>query len=819
MITGIKRASTAAESKKKYFLTRDLITSHFRRDSDKAQVKALLNGERSNLSNFLNAATVIHVYHFLGIHTKDTTEMQNVAVDSLQKVEDLEKKEIFQEIQHLFQDTIDHEVDIFLKDFKFQLDVAKILYGRKKRETQLLEALRDDIEDDLVEIIRKLPSVYFYDYVGDLTGYNAEIQEEILDNATQLKATSVEIEKDLKSEEPDKYIEISKLYEVRKRLQQDFEFSSFKSLELETIPIKMIINKILEYTRDYFPISKRGLRAYIEASHTITKVFNRFKKANSQEISIDDFETEVKNLIKEELIEHSKKNANHFVYYLQNLLSLTFPELMELLEKYGITNIPSFVQAMALPLPRLKKFMSLFNITDLDIKLLQDPQNNLIASARGELEKIKLERQRKGFNSQLLHQIDLRGITDPKNHEAEVVYDRLCRRIHKTPQEIQQLLQKKHLLRTKILQPLETDSTVVLTALGLEHTLENLAKDIYFNILGALCRQLARILECYVKVKEDKTKVLVAFKRILDQKSEDWVVVKLEELIIDRVMRRQEEFSTIFSAHDRPFLVNGFILARFTDKSLQEVISDLNEESSPVYAPIGDYQLPKDIISPVSYVLAFDLLKRFELQEQFRRMKVEVAMRAKEEKKEQKQREIKKRQEANTLDWIERKITTSLMRITSGSINPNQLYWSEKDTKVASEGLKRHCEIESAFLCPSCGQSLAEGAQCPEHDIHAIPASPVDLFAQFYKFCQDKMKSLYDRVRIKSFEEIREEIVKEYASEEMESRLRRIPKGDELNDMIDGERLAVAQRIAKKIGKLLDNTLYKKYRAFRRKQR
>ncbi|MHA1732708.1 MAG: hypothetical protein ACTSU5_12255, partial [Promethearchaeota archaeon] len=311
-----------------------------------------------------------------------------------------------------------------------------------------------------------------------------------------------------------------------------------------------------------------------------------------------------------------------------------------------------------------------------------------------------------------------------------------------------------------------------------------------------------------------------AFKRIFETKEyEKWVAVKLEDLIINRIMKRQGELVTIFSVPKDPLLVNGFILAHLTDRSLQEAIRMLKDEESPVYSPVASLSLPNEVISPVSYVFAFDLMKRFELHEQIRKLKVEHAIFEKEQKETKLREEIKQKQEANTFNWIERKITTSLMRVTSGSINPNQLYWSDKDTKIASEAVKRHCELQNAFLCPKCGKELGEGEKCDEDGELAVEGKPIDLFAQFFKFCQDKIKSLYERTRVQSFTDIRDGFITDYIKDALQQRLKKLPGDDDLNKMIDGERLEVARRVSKKIGKLLDGALYKKFREHLRKQR
>ena len=77
-----------------------------------------------------------------------------------------------------------------------------------------------------------------------------------------------------------------------------------------------------------------------------------------------------------------------------------------------------------------------------------------------------------------------------------------------------------------------------------------------------------------------------------------------------------------------------------------------------------------------------------------RKLQVEEAKRKELLKRDKQKAEIKICQDAHTLDWVERRITSSMMRITSRGITPTTLYWSkEKDGKACSENMKNHSEL------------------------------------------------------------------------------------------------------------------------------
>ncbi|MBA7613521.1 hypothetical protein ES703_20772 [subsurface metagenome] len=326
----------------------------------------------------------------------------------------------------------------------------------------------------------------------------------------------------------------------------------------------------------------------------------------------------------------------------------------------------------------------------------------------------------------------------------------------------------------------------LLFILEFDEIINELAKDIFFYILSKILRQLSRIIELYLKVSNDRSLYLLALKKIDGTTdSEDWIKIKLEELIIKRLNRRQEELVTVFNANNQPFLVNGFILARLMEISLKEASSELKNKPSPIYEDIAQLKLKSDLISPISYCIGYDIIKRFEKFEEIRKSEVERIIESKEKEKEEKAKKLREEQELSTLNWIERRITSSLMRINSPGINPNQLYWQEKDTKIATDNIKLHSELRG---------------------------DPVELISQFFNFAMEKIRNFTSEIKLPDNEKIME-IVNNIIEKTLMKRLGKIPTAEQKRNLIDGERYEIGNQIAIKIGRLLDKALYTKFKS------
>ena len=186
--------------------------------------------------------------------------------------------------------------------------------------------------------------------------------------------------------------------------------------------------------------------------------------------------------------------------------------------------------------------------------------------------------------------------------------------------------------------------------------------------------------------------------------------------------------------------------------------------------------------------MAYDLIKRFESFEELRKLKVEQRIESKEKVKEEKKQKIREQQKTNTLNWIEGRITSSLMRINSPGINPNQLYWQEKDLKRATDNLKLHSELKG---------------------------NTINLFCQYFNFSIEKIKSFAEDMKLPPYEKLKN-VVENITEKVLLKRIGHSPSPEEVDTMLDGERLEISNQIATRIGKILDKALYTKFKSKRR---
>ncbi|MFX0003666.1 MAG: hypothetical protein ACFE9J_09285, partial [Candidatus Hermodarchaeota archaeon] len=589
-------------------------------------------------------------------------------------------------------------------------------------------------------------------------------------------------------EKEDKFIELATLDRLIEKIKTDFEFKSYKELQIEAMPVRMIKRRVIDYNFNKFPISIPGLKVFIEANNLKKDLIYKIETALEEKIDYDQFETKILDFLKFTLIKRFKENPNDFIYFLQSINECGFDDIIYTLKKYGVYNILHLLNVDEDLTAKVKQNMVRYNIKKLDIISLNDNKQNLIYMAKkaiseGNFQYIKEFIERSEIDSEF----DLIEVLIEDTNKHQSLLRILEEKATINTNTLRQYIRKKQIIDKVFLNELKLKNySHILFILEFEEILNRLARDIFFYILSKILRQLSRIIEVYSKVSNDRSLYLLALKKIDGTTdSEEWIKIKLEELIIKRLNKRQEELVIIFNANNQPFLVNGFILARLMEISLNEAVDELKNNKSLIYQDVAELKLKSDIISPISYCIGYDMIKRFEDFEESRKAEVEHIIESKEKIKEEKAKKIREVQELSTLNWIERRITSSLMRINSPGINPNQLYWQEKDTKIATDNIKLHSELRG---------------------------DPIELISEFFNFAIEKIRNFGSEIKLPDYGKIKE-IVNDITEKTLMNRLKVAPSSEQKKDLLDGERYEISNQVAIKVGKFLDKALYTKFKS------
>ncbi len=804
-IVAIRRRKTAEEGIQRFFQSIYQILSHFKRKSEREFLYKITT-EENTLTNLIVASTTIHIYHFLGIRTKSDEEMVS-RVSNIKAFQNAEKKEIFSELIDLVGDSINFELEFFKISIDYEEQILKSMISGEDLNERFLLKLREQIEKHIIESLNKYPISYWIDHIGELTGYSNIVKNEILTETAGLKIIGVDLEKNLAEEgHKDQYLELSTFSQLIKKLKKDFEFTSIRDLKIETFPIKLMINRIIKYVLNIYPISSRGMKQYLKATDLKKKIYNEMLAANNKSINYVKMEERILNDITNELKKQATSDPNDFVYFIQNLLELNFEETFAILSRLGISNVPLFCHVQKYDLEAFFEDIKLNQLSKMAFMMVGKKENEL-QKVENKLNDLK---NRGRFKSKLSGQELVLNPTP----EGEKYIELACQMADVDFEYYKQLSKKKQII-TDIIQkkyPLKGPYSCYSMVYELPEIYQNLSSHIYYKYIEKVCRHIARVLETYIKTKEDKGLYLLGLRRIFNStEEEEWVVVNIEELIIQRLMDRQHELSIIFNAETDAYLVNSFILSRLLDCNLQTAMYMLKNEPSLIYRNVVELTLPKEMISPQSYIIAYDILTRFKDHQELLLIKKEQILETKKEKQIQYEKEVQKARTLTTLNWIDKKVTSSLISISAITTNPTKLYWSEKDQRITSENLKLHSELKNIKICSVCGIDLTN-SPCLEHPGNEKEADLVDLFASFYAFALRRIKIHWSKIKIPTYEMISNEVLN-WVVEISDKRLGKKILPNESINLLEGERLEISNKIASSIGNYLDKALYKKFKA------
>jgi len=537
------------------------------------------------------------------------------------------------------------------------------------------------------------------------------------------------------------------------------------------------------------PFSKMGLKAKKSTLELKLDIVNYIKTNYTEQKNLTEIENEISKKIRTSLLQHATEGPQLFLNFLSEYLSMSFDEVVEFLKDYQVSSVPAFCQALSVPVEPIKQKLFELQIGDRELSQL---------SETGALNKVKtyFQNYKARHTSEFITGLTIYQLYENESQNIDYIKSQIEKEISISSARAKQLLEFENQLNKEILIPYEIEGVSQLRLiLNLQAVLSVIEKDLFYSNFRNFLLFFSRIIELYQKIKKDKEIFLMAFKRISDLKSgEKWIQVKLEDLIIEKIMKRQAEIQELSLKYD-PLYINSLIFARLTNESFDKAKKDLTTTKSPIFRGVLPIPIKYDNLPPISYATAYDLLMRIE-EKYFAKKKTKEAQ-IEERKKVEKEEKQAVIQDVDTYSWIEKRINMSLMRM--GKVDPTSLYWNEKDSDKLSKFILLHAQVKKGSkICSIDGNYVQD--KCPDHpDAPVITAGVVENVAAFYKFAIQKIKEIdYSRTL---------EISREFALEILKERGK-----TDVSSLVEGEIQELGRKIGDKLGKLLNNKLYKTWK-------
>ncbi|MFX0098604.1 MAG: hypothetical protein ACFFCS_03415 [Candidatus Hodarchaeota archaeon] len=573
-----------------YFALRDKIhaitnslVEAFSDDEKKEKLLAILKEDDSTIDNLIKAAaayTIINEYklEYPGGYA-----------------------ELYQEMKSLFGNTVTDELKIqgmvmlfHERMFELLTNTPKIKVNAKK-QTILL-----DIEGDLLEIMRLFPEFYFFDFLDSL-----------------IDVKHIKVEKKKKKTDD---------YEIFKKFQEIFSFNKFRNtlieflnvkaladLELEYMPVKNLVDTVYGQNIERIPNSPRGIKAFSRASELKNKIMEIFAESNKEGESLDVIEEKVKEVITEGLEKEANSSPNSLMYYLQNLLGITFAELVDILKESNVHHIPLFSQAIFKDHEEIEEKLNAAEISNETLEKLAKYEGHLVDYVNLSLDDYKRERISKGETLESLQDLTIRSmiqdeLSDVENPAFRMIADDL----NIPTQELAELL----LVEVKAKDVLATVDVKSLNHLAMIRMMTSfvnkITNEVFLTLLMELTRHVARIMEFFLMLGNIKKEMEESVKVLQDTENvKPWKFVQTQEKFTQQIMNLQKNVAFILDKNE-PYEVNAFILGKLCNLRFEDAMRELKEGNSPLYFGVLDHEIILDDLGIVSRTSALDILLRFQ---------------------------------------------------------------------------------------------------------------------------------------------------------------------------------------------------------------
>ncbi|MHA2425534.1 MAG: hypothetical protein ACXAEF_12155 [Candidatus Thorarchaeota archaeon] len=372
-----------------------------------------------------------------------------------------------------------------------------------------------------------------------------------------------------------------------------------------------------------------------------------------------------------------------------------------------------------------------------------------------------------------------------------------------SPSEMERLLKLKEEFKSGALTGSEVSTSAEIRG-QLEHgkSMESLRLDLVWYFTIGVLKNLARVVETYIRSKKDIQRAKTLLKSIYED-SEAQLQFLREEILIDLFSMRLYEMKVIHPELDATAVCSWFH-ARLTNKDLDTAKSAFEKSASPIFEGVKEASLNLSALTFDNYAIAFDLMQRFLVKQRGERdIRIEVAAEAK--KSDQKVKE-EKLASLDVLNFVYTKAHTVFRAI--GRVGARGLEWTANDDAKCANLLAFFLQQNRGkLICAVCGNQAPE-KKCKNHGKgHVNEANDIDSLAWFVmrSFSDIKEGLLGGKAEPMAWDKARSIIQREI------SKLRRrgkITSKTNIKAMLPGEiNYVVGPAIALVIGKYFNESL------------
>ena len=718
----------------KEILLREALASHMRSTRDRQLFHELLK-ETQPLEDVFSFFAAFYLHSYQGIRLLTPSEEPGAGSEMKDDMGDEERRQLELEIRQLFANKQREEIDVAKITSELTIRLIDSLAGLDPSAQDTNSKTIQIINDALKQIPGEYTANHDFDLILEITGWGDQWRKDLYVKASGLKESSLSLREELLREHPAEEPETTILRMGIEKILGNVEYVKGHLLEA-IVPVNW--NAIATDTATRFCKRADDLKG-LRNSHEIRIALLEVLEAEfDTPTTLEEYENRLGGVVSGRVAEILGTDSETVLETLAHLLYVGSDDIRAQLRRKGISDPtvispglqtlttevvadPSQPEVSKEELEQLER--SLKTLEKME-RLLNGPVKGLLKSKgywSAELEKVTIDLFTKDHDK-------LVGI------ETEILEELKKKMRVPPPQEMIRLLGVREQVKTGALSGLGISSARDFTQQRTEEeSVLALRLDIIWHFTIGILTNLTRVVESYIRSKQDLLRVKALLKSIYED-TESGLQYLREEILIDLESMRIYEMKVNFPELDAQTICT-WMHARLSSKDMMAARKDLETSTSPVFAGIVDKPLDMSNLEFDNYAIAYDIMHRFLKQERMTKIaKEEFAFEAKEKEK---RRVESKREGIDVLMYLHNKALTVFRAISR--VGTKGLEWSQNDTSKCANLLAYFVKNNRGrSICTACGAVLKDD-KCKQHGTNfKKEATDLDNLSIFI------MRSLYE---------------------------------------------------------------------------
>ncbi len=695
----------------KEILLREALVTHMRSTRDR-QILASIAGDRRPLEDLLSFFAGFYIYNYQGLRLF-SHEDSSVSSEDLSAIEREERRQLELEIRQLLGNSFREDADVMRLVNEFFLEICDDLADKLDDEEAPAELLKM-----VCDLLDKIPDDYSpnasVDLVNEITGWGDEDRRDLYVKASGLKESALTLRDELLREHETEAVEITVLKRGIVRLLGQLRYleKPLRRSDLSDQVIQEIVSAVWKRVR-------RG-GCSPEALRLACQLRLAFLDSIDQNIdtplTFDELERELEARVIDTFAPTLQQNSSLLFEVISELIGVPEDEVRSVLATKHLRDPETITDALseAVETPAADEATETSEMSADEVEQIERSLRTVEKIEKALNGPVKGMLRARGLRASELEKIDITLFTrDPSSLIGieRQVYDELRKKVRlPSPDELARLLDLREQVQSGALKGVTAASSAEMAAKRIQsEAIRSLRLDMVWHLMTSLMTSVARVVETYIRNKQDMLRIRAVLKSIYEETEMDLQYLR-EEILIDLLSERIYEMKCVYPEMDAQ-TVCAWLHARLSNKSFTAARDELESTPSPVFEGIVEAPLNLSELDFDNYAIAYDVMHRFLIRERHKRLKrEEMAIEAKAREQEMIR---KRRKQLDVLNFIYTKAHTVFRVI--GRVGTKGLEWGPNDDMKCRNLLAYYIQSNRGRpVCKECGATPEDGV-CPDH--------------------------------------------------------------------------------------------------------